>query len=91
MKEDEISSDEDEFSASDSDADEEVIPARIQARSTSPKDPITPDRFDRKLYAMVSDPELEKFICWTDDGKSIVILDTKEFEREVLKTTQIAT
>jgi hypothetical protein len=73
----------DEISSSDS--DEGVIPVRNQ----SPKVHNNSDkkRFDHNLYDMMSDPEMEKFICWTDDGKSIVILDTKEFEREVLKTS----
>jgi hypothetical protein len=47
-------------------------------------------RFEVKLSDMLSDPRLTKYVCWSDDGMSIVIPDSASFEKEVLQTTKFS-
>jgi hypothetical protein len=48
------------------------------------------NRFVVKLSVMLSDPNLMKYVCWSDDGMSIVIPDSTSFEKEVLQTTKFS-
>jgi hypothetical protein len=66
-----------------SDSDEDMIPVRKVSKTKA-------IRFDRKLYEMVSDPNLEKFICWADEGRSIAVIDSAAFEKDILKTTKFS-
>jgi hypothetical protein len=47
-------------------------------------------RFVRQLLDMMSDPTLEEYISWNDDGNSVVIPDSAAFEKEVLQTTKFS-
>ncbi|BGP24812.1 heat shock transcription factor [Rhodotorula toruloides] len=40
--------------------------------------------FVHKVWAMLEDPSLRKYIAWSEDGKSFLVFNPSEFAREVL-------